>query len=174
MCNPLLALAAPPAVLGVGQAVASYAGQKQAYASNATAANLNFARQSDIINQKATQLNQERSEKAFDTAIVAARSRGRINAALSDRGLAPGSIVTQLNADMFGLGRQVSMEEANDRNARAQLGNELAGAEVSRSNQINSMAKPSKLSLILGIGQGVMSGVSTYSSLGGRIPGVRG
>lgn len=167
MCDPI-SIGAVTAALSVGQAVLSYEGQRQAYNVNEDAANLNYAQEINVNEQKRVQLDAERSEKAFDTAITAAQAEGRIAASASERGLGSSSIIQAINADMFGIGRQASVEGLNDQNARNQLALERGGAEISRASSINSMQKPGALSLVLGVGQGVMKGVNAYTGSGGK------
>jgi cell division protein FtsL len=157
--------------LAIGQAGATYVGQKQAYSSNVTASNLTAANEYNILEQKRVQVDQERSESALDTAIAAAQSQGRITASASEQGLSNTSLIQALNADMFGIGRQASIESANDQNQRNQLSNESQGVELDRRARIASVSKPSGLSLVLGIGQGALGGISAYQGAGGRIAG---
>jgi hypothetical protein len=170
MCGPL-AVGGLSALLAVGQTVSGYIGQKQAYNSNVIASNLTAANESNILDQKRVQIDQERSESVLDTAITAAESQGRISASASERGLSNTSLIQALNADMFGIGRQASIESANDQNQRNQLSNEKQGVELDRRSRIASVSKPSGLSLVLGIGQGALGGISAYQGAGGRIAG---
>ena len=168
MCNPMLAIAAATSVLSIGSSIVERAGAKQAYNANVTAANLNYAQQQNVINQKASQIDQNASERVFDSAITRQQAEGRIAASATSQGLAPTSIIQALNADMFGIGRQDAVATANDNNSRAQLINEQQGAIIERQSQINRVAKPSGLSLALGIGKGVLAGANAYHSLGGK------
>jgi hypothetical protein len=170
MCGPI-AVGALSAALAIGQTVTGYIGQNQAYNANTTAANLTAANESNILGQQRVQLDQAKSENAFDSAIAAAQSQGRITASASEQGLSNTSLVQALNADMFGIGRQVSIENANDQNARNQLANQAQGIELDRNSRIASVSKPSGLSLVLGIGGGALAGVNGYAAAGGRLTG---
>ena len=170
MCDPITIAAATFAV-GAGQAVSGYFGAQEAYKANKQAANLSAAYQHDVIQQKSIQLDQEKSEKALDTAIATVRAQGQVAASASAMGVAPSSIVGAINADMFGIGRQAMADETNDRNARLQLSNELRGAEIERVSKINSVAKPGVLDLALGIAGAGLKGVDAYSTAGGKFKG---
>jgi hypothetical protein len=156
------------AALAVGQAVTTHIGTNQAYSANKQAANYNYANDLTTLGQKRVELDQARSENAFDTAIATAREQGRIVASATDQGLAPTSITQQLNSAMFGIGRQAMAEDTNDQNARIQLAQERTGADIRRQSQINSKPRSSGVQLALGVGQGLLSGANTYKSAGGR------
>jgi N-acyl-D-aspartate/D-glutamate deacylase len=166
MCDPL-SIAAVTFAVGAGQQVSQYVGEKQAYSANKTAANLNFANQHDILQQKHIQLDQQNSENALDTAIATVKAQGEVAASAASLGMSSSSIVGALNADMFGIGRQYSAEQTNDQNQRVQLANESRGAEIARNSQIAAVAKPNLLNLGLGIGGAALKGASAYSSAGG-------
>lgn len=165
MCNPVL-IGAAVATLGVGQAVVQHIGTNQAWEANRVAANLNYARESDIIGQQALQLDQERSEAAFDTAITAAQAQGSIAASAADQGLGAPSIAQALHADMFGIGRQASIADLNDLNARAQLANEKRGAAITRESTIASKPRSGTLNLALGVGNALVGGVQAGMAAG--------
>lgn len=157
MCDPLT-IGASVALLSVGSSVMQHIGTNQAYKANQLAANLSYANESDIIGQKAGQLDQEKSETAEDTAIAAAQAQGSIAASAADQGLGAASISQSLHASMFGIGRQQGIADLNDSNARAQLSNEKRGNSISRQSQIASKSRSSLAELGIGVGKGVMSG----------------
>lgn len=165
MCNPALAIAAAGAALQIGQSVVQYKGQQFQSEQAATYANLNYANRYNIVQQQGTQLSEERSQKAMDSAIAAAQSGGRISASAADMGFSGASLEQSLNADLFGLGRQSESEAINDRNQREQLGNELTGAGIERASTIASHPKPSSLGLVLGIGQAVTQAAGSYKQM---------
>lgn len=167
MCAPI-AIAAATAALSVGSAVVQHIGTNQAYQANKLAANFNYANDLQNLGQKRVELDQERSENAFDTAIATAKEQGRIAASATDQGLAPTSIVQQLNASMSGIGRQAGVEDTNDQNARIQLAQEATGADIRRQSQINSKPRSSGIQLALGVGQGVLSGFNAYNGAKGK------
>lgn len=170
MCDPITATAVATAALSVGQAVATHVGTNQAYHANEKAANYNYANDLTTLEQKRVELDQNRSENAFDTAIATAKEQGRIAASASDQGLGAVSIVGALNAGMFGIGRNAEVEDINDSNARLQLAQERTGADIRRQSQINSKPRSSALQLALGVGQGIMDGVNAGAGAkgGGR------
>lgn len=141
----------------------------QAYAANKTAANYNYANRMDILGQQRVQLDQAKSENAFDTAIAGLKAQGRIASEGASGGWAASSTIGALNADMFGLGREAGTEDIKDQNQRVQLGNEATGAAIARTSQINSKAHDSGLALALGIGGDFVKGASSYASMGGKI-----
>lgn len=166
MCSPG-ALAAGQAAVGIASAVAGHIGQKQAYKANREAAQYNFANRFNASETQRVQMDQERSEKAFDTAIAAVQAQGRIAASASEMGLSAGAAQQGFNSEMFGLGRQASVDDANDANQRVQLANERRGADIARISQINSVSKPSALGLVLGIGKAVVDAGTSYKQMGG-------
>jgi hypothetical protein len=167
MCDPL-SIGIATAALSVGQQVTSYIGTNQASAANQVAANLNFARENEAISRQKVQLDKQASENALDTAITAARARGEITASASDRGLASSSITQQINAAMFGVGRQASIEDINLTSQRRNLLEGRVDADIKRQSQIASMPKAGAVSLILGVGSGLAKGASAYKSAGGQ------
>ena len=160
MCNPAIAIGAATAALSIGQSVTQYAGQNAAAKQNEQIANLNYANQEQTIAQKAVQLDQEKSERTFDSAISSIQSQGAIANSASDQGLGASSIVQAINAGQFGIGRQDSVADINDQNARQQLGNESAGADITRRSTIMQKQPGNPISLALGVGQGVLSGIT--------------
>jgi hypothetical protein len=167
MCNPAI-IAGGAFAVEAGQAVLQHIGQNQAYAANKTAANYNYANRMDVIDQQRVQLDQAKSENVFDTAIAGLKAEGSIAASAGDMGYGHASIASALNADMFGLGREASVEDAADQNQRVQLGNEKTGAAIARTSQINSMSKSSGLQLALGIGKAGVDATKTYMGAGGK------
>jgi hypothetical protein len=167
MCGPA-AIGAAAGGLAVGEAVMTHIGTNQAYKANKKAANFNYANDLTTLGQKQVELDQEGSENAFDTAIATAREQGRITASASDQGLASSSIISSINAGMFGIGRQAEVERINDQNSRIQLGQERTGADIRRQSQINSKPRSSGLQLALGVGKGVMSGVQAGNAAAGK------
>jgi N-acyl-D-aspartate/D-glutamate deacylase len=167
MCDPI-SIGAATFLVGAGQTISSYLGQQAAYKENKVAANLNYANQHDILEQRRVQLDQQKSENALDTAIATVRAQGEVAAAAGSMGLSSSSIVQALNADMFGIGRQAMAEDTNDQNQRIQLSNELRGAEISRVSQIGKVTKPGLLDLGLGLAGDALKGVGSYSNAGGK------
>jgi hypothetical protein len=168
MCDPL-SIAAVTFAVGAGQQVSQYVGEKQAYSANKTAANLNFANQHDILQQKHIQLDQQNSENALDTAIATVKAQGEVAASAASLGMSSSSIVGALNADMFGIGRQYSAEQTNDQNQRVQLANESRGAEIARNSQIMSVSKPEPPTSAWASEAAALKGAGAYTTAGGKI-----
>jgi hypothetical protein len=166
MCSPM-ALAAAAAALAIGGEVSKFVGQNQAAAANKQAANINYGRTIQATNDKAVQLDQAKSENAVDTAITSIQSEGRIAASASEQGLAPTSIVQALNANQFGIGRNVVAEDINDENARKQLTAQREGAQMTRYSQIASVPKGSVTGLVLGIGKAGLDFASANAKANG-------
>lgn len=164
MCNPAF-IAAGQAALSIGQQAVQFIGQKQQAHVARTYANLNYANRYNIVQQQSGQLDQEHSEKALDSAIVAAQAGGRISASSADLGYSGASLEQAINADLFGIGRQESADAVNERNARTQLGNELTGARIERASTIARNPGPSTAGLVLGIGKSVLDAGSSYASM---------
>lgn len=163
MCDPGT-IAAFTLALGATEAVSSYVGGKQAAEANRQAANYNFAREQDAIGRQDVQLQQENSQKAADTAITQAAERGKIAVSAAEGGLAPSSIVSQLNAGMFGIGRQRDAELTNFTGQRNQLSENRVDAAVKRDTQIASMPKPTVASLVIGLGKAGLSAANAYNT----------
>ena len=167
MCGPA-AVGAAAGGLAITEAVMTHIGTNQAYKANKQAANYNYANDRTNIGQKQVELDQEGSENAFDTAIATAREQGRITASASDQGLGSQSIISSINAGMFGIGRQAEVERINDQNSRIQLAQDLTGADIRRQSQINSKPRSSGAQLALGIGKGILSGVQAGNGAAGK------
>lgn len=163
MCDPLT-LGIATATLAVGQVAMQAIGQNQLADSTRQAANLNYAEASNTAQQKAMQLDQEKSQTAEDTAIATARSQGAIANSASAQGLGAASISSAIHADMFGIGRQQSLADLNDTNARAQLAQEARGAAISRDTAIASAPKASVLGVGVGLGSAVLSGFNSFNT----------
>lgn len=157
MCDPLT-IGVGVALLGAAQTVTEHIGTNAAYKANKQAANYSYARDTEAINRQDSQLQAEHSESAFDTAIAIAGESGRISASASESGLGSSSIASQLNAAMFGAGRQATAEDINFRNTRAEIASSRTDAELRRQAQINSKPRSGTLSLAIGLGQDAMSG----------------
>jgi len=163
MCDPVT-IGLTTAALSIASTVTGYIGQNQAYEANRQASNLNYAREMEAVGRQQVQLDKKASENAFDTAIATVRAQGDISASASDRGLSTQSIAQQLNATMFGIGRQATAEDINDQSVRDNLAASKTDADLRRQSQINSVQKGSALSLAIGIGQGALSGVNAKNS----------
>lgn len=165
MCDPLTISAAAMFALGTAESVMTHVGTNQAYKANKEAANYSFARDTDAINRQDAQIQAENSERTFDTAIAIAKDQGAIAASASSRGgLSGSSIASQLNAGMFGVGRQATAEDINFRNQRTEIANSRTDAELRRQNQINSKPRSGALQLGLGIAKAGASAYQSYSS----------
>lgn len=166
MCEPTL-IAAATFALGATEAVSSYVGQNQLHRQATQTANYNFAREQDALTRQDTQLQQERSEAALDTAIATARAQGAISASASDFGTAPSSLAHQLNASLFGIGRQVTLDDINFRNQRRELQERRTDAEIRRQNTIAAHPSASSASLLLGLGKAGLGAYKSYRAADG-------
>lgn len=163
MCDPL-SIGVATFALGATQAVSSYVGQNAMAKANKEAANYNYAREIDAVNRQDSQLQQENSQQHFDTALTSLKARGDIAASASDMGLSSSSLISQVNANMFGVGRQASIEQRNFDNQRYELANSRVDADVRRVSQINKVPKATVASLVLGIGQAGLSAVNASNA----------
>lgn len=163
MCDPVT-IGAITLALSSAQAVATHVGTNQAYAANEDAANLTFARETDALNRQQTQLDKERSESVLDTAISTLQAQGAIAASASSSGLSSGSLIRSINTSMFGIGRNATAEEINDRSRRQELATSRTDAELRRQGQINSAPRSSLLELGLNLGSSALQGYNSYSS----------
>lgn len=163
MCDPV-SIGIATFALGTAQAVSTQVGMNQAYEANRQAANYNYARDIEAANRQDSQLQQEHSQQVLDTAIAGLKARGDISASAADMGLAPSSISHQLNAGMFGLGRQATIEDKNFQNQRIEIANSRTDADIKRQSQINSKSKSNAAMLALGIGSSALQGVNSYNS----------
>lgn len=157
MCDPV---SIGTAALMALTTVTEHIGTNQAAAATEQAANIDFARESDALARDQVSLDQEKSEKAFDTAITAARSKGDIFTFGADTGASSTSLAQQLNASMFGIGREATADDINDTNARVEIANRRGDAQVRRQSRINSAPRSSTLSLLIGLGTAGVQGAS--------------
>jgi hypothetical protein len=139
-------------------------GQNALSSANEKAANYNFAREQEAIGRQDSQLQDEHSQKAFDTQLAQLKSQGAIAASASDMGLSRASIASQVNASMFGLGREASDEATNFRNSRNELTGQKVDSQLRRQNQINSQPRATTASLVLGLGKAAAAGANSYQS----------
>jgi hypothetical protein len=65
---------------------------------------------------------------------------------------------------MFGSGRNQSIADLNDTNARAQLAEDMRGAAITRDTSIASAPKASVLGVGLQVGSAIMSGVNATNT----------
>jgi len=163
MCDPV-SIGIATFALGATEAVSQHVGQNALYKANKQASNYNYAREVEAIGRQDSQLQQEHSQQVLDTAIAALKSQGAIAASASDMGLARGSILQQVNASMFGLGRDASAQERNFTNQRIEIANSRTDAELKRQNQINSVSKSNFAQLALGIGKAGVQAFGSYSA----------
>lgn len=163
MCDPLTATVVIGTALSVASAGATYIGQNEAHAQATQNANLNYANKRDTISAQANQLDQQKSENAFDTALTSIQSEGTIAANASEQGLAPTSIAHSINASMFGIGRNATVEEKNDQNQRLQLGTNLQGAAIQRQSDIAKTPGGSLITLGIGTGKALVGGYGDYT-----------
>lgn len=166
MCDPLTAAVVASTVLSIATATASFVGQNEQAKNAKTIANLNYARESDAVGAQSRQQDQAQSENVFDTALAGIQAQGDITASASDQGLAPTSIAHSINASMFGLGRNASLEEKNANNRRLQLGTDLEGAGISRQASIAEHPKGSLITLGLQSASAIASGAGTLAKAG--------
>lgn len=167
MCGPL-ALAAIPATLGVVQAGMDFVGGQQAYHANRIAANTQYASTYNTAQQQAGQTNVKQSQDTVSNVIDAAQRFGRIAAGASSIGLGAGTVGAAVNASGVLTGRRQGAISFNANSERNQIGNEVQGANLRRTSQINSVQKPSLLGLMVGIGKAATSGGNTYYASGGK------
>lgn len=167
MCDPVLGLAIASFALSAGTAAVGYIGQNQQAKAAGKVANLNYARERDLVGAQSRQIDQAQSEEAFDTAITRARAQGDIAASASVSGLAPNSIAAQVNQEAFGLGRNVTLSERNRNNQRLQLGTNLEGADLTRQSTIANNPKASAISLALGVGKAGVDAATSYKKMKG-------
>ena len=163
MCDPMTIGAATMA-LSAASSVMGHVGTNQAYAANEDAANLTFARDTDALNRQKTQLDREGSERALDTAIASLAAQGEISASASSSGLSSSSLIRSVNTEMFGIGRQATAEDINDRGQRVELANRRTDADLNRQNRIRSAPKSSLLELGVNIGGAALSGMNAKNA----------
>lgn len=172
MCDPtggVATLAVLSAVVGVGSAVSSYQGQMQAARAQTQAANQTYAFRDESIRAQAAQLDTAQTEDAVDREIESIRAQGRIANSISDMGLGDFTGTQLTNVNAFETGRAQTLTDVDFAQQRDQLNRDERGAILERDT--NQGVKPSSLSLLLGIGQGVIQGANTWGAMGGRYPG---
>jgi len=161
MCDPV-SLGIATAAMAATQSVASYVGMQQAYSANVEAANLGYANTQNSLMQENRQAGDKFSQQSLDSAIAAAKSQGQIANVESIQGGASSSVIQNINASMFGIGRQTAAEGANYADTREQIMQGNVDSQLKRESQINSVPQANPVSLILGLGSAAASGASTY------------
>lgn len=163
MCDPVT-IGAATLALSATQSVMTYIGTNQAYAANKEAANIDYAREQDALGRQQTQLQQENSEAAFDTALATLKAEGGVAASASSRGLAQSSVIRAVNSEMFGIGRQRTAEQQNFRARNVELANSRTDAAVRRQSRINSAPRSSILQLGVNLAGDALSGAGAYNN----------
>jgi len=131
MCDPV-SIGIATFALGATQSVMQHVGTNKAFEANQEASNLSYAQESNAIARQEAQTDRAYSENVLDTAITTLKAQGEVAAGASQQGLASSSIVRAINADMFGIGRQATVEEQNYRTEKIDLGERRYGAALQR------------------------------------------
>lgn len=158
-----LALGIATFAVGAAQSVVSYGAQKAEYAANKENARQAWANNQTQLTLRAMQeedaLRQKQRQSLIEEAQVSAETQ--VSAAAS--GVA-GISVENLLADVSrraATNREV--EKENTRMTLQQIREERKGINAKGQSQINSVAKPTGLSLVAGLGGAALSGATSYS-----------
>lgn len=168
MCSPL-ALGIFSFAMQGAQAVAGYMAQKQEYETNKENAReawkneqqqltLREMQEQEALRQKETQQNIEEARAAADVEVS--------GAAAGVAGISMDNLLRDVGR-RAATNRQV--EQTNTDMIISQLKAERKGVNAQAQSRINSVAKPSPLSLIAGIGSAGISGYNTYTTAKNRM-----
>jgi len=166
MCDPVTIAVATFAVSSAS-AIAGFVGQQKAADANERAANVTYAQTSNELGRRATEIDAAQGQSTFNSIVERAQAQGRISASASDMGTGVAVTQTLQNQSANEIGRTASVDELNSRNQRLQLGDMRTRSEFDRVSQINSVPRPSPLSLVLGITKSALSAGSSYQQAGG-------
>lgn len=154
--------------LGAASSVAGQVGQANAYNANSQAAQVGYEARFNDMQHQAVQVDQQQSENTETAVINRARAAGAISASASSFGMGPSSTATAENAAAVSANRALAIQDINSESQRGQVGSEATSSYLQKVSQINSVARPSPLSMILGIGNAALGGADLYSKLGGH------
>ena len=161
MCSPL-ALGIASFAMGAAQSVAQYGAQKNEYATNKASSEQAWRDQQTQISQREMQEADALRQKQTQQNIEEAQAKAEVEVSGAASGVSGISLVN-LTRD---VGRRAATnrqaEETNTSMVISQLRLQRKGATSEAMSRINSVAKPSPLSLIAGIGSAGVSGYNSY------------
>jgi len=166
MCNPMF-LAAASTAIGVVRAGAEYVGGRKLASAQELAVNQTAAEQSNVLARRDVQIGAQASEDRVNAIINAVAAQGRISASASSMGSDAATVAQMSNAEAFKAGRGASIQDLNTQNALAENQQARRNNELERVSKINTIQKPTPLSLVLGIAQAGLQGANTYYATGG-------
>lgn len=148
--------------VGAVQSIAQYSAQKQEAKQNQENAESAWAQQQNQLTKRAMQEEDALRQKQQTMNIEEAQAKASTVASAAGAGVA-GLSLDNIVAD---VGRRASFnrqaEEENTRNTLAQIRMERKGVNSQAQSRINSVPKPSALSLVAGIGGAAIKGYSSY------------
>jgi hypothetical protein len=168
MCDPV-SLGVATAALSIGGAVSKFAGERSQAKSTRGAAISNFQATFSALEARSAEVSESQSEGSFDRAIEAASKQGLIAARASDAGLSGSTVGAQIQASGFETGREQSLTARQAELQRRQIAREIENENRAKVSTLNANRGPGLLSLVLGIGQGALSGASAFTGAGGKI-----
>lgn len=148
--------------VGAVQAVSQYSAQKSEEKANRQNAQEAWKNQQHQLTKRAMQEEDALNQKKQAQNIEEAQVKADTVASAAGAGVA-GLSLDNLVAD---VGRRASLnrqaEEENTRNTLAQIRMERKGVNAQAQGRINSVPKPSALSLVAGIGSAALKGYNSY------------
>ncbi|MFZ3194092.1 MAG: hypothetical protein WA154_12920 [Moraxellaceae bacterium] len=170
MCDPVSLTAATVAISAATTGLAFQGAKEQARGAR-QAANLTFAQGQNELGQRSAQIDAQQSENTVEGLIAAAQQRGAISASASDLGYSGSTTARIANAADFEAGRGMSIADLNSENQRLEAANISTGQRITRSSTIAANKGPSTAVLGLALAGDVIGGATTYTKLGGTLPG---
>lgn len=168
MCTPL-AMGIASFAVGAAQAVAQYSAQKAEYKQNEANSIQAWKDQQAQITQREMQEQDALKQKLAQQNLEQAQAEADVEVSGAAAGVSGISLdnLTRDVARRAATNREI--EQTNTDMIISQLKLERKGANSQAQSRINSVAKPSGLSLIAGIGSAAVSGVSSYTNYRNRM-----
>lgn len=163
MCTPLAMGLVSFAVQGA-QAIAQYSAQKEEYKNNKAAAEQAWRDQQDQITQRTLQEQDALRQKQANLNIQQAQAEAETAVSGAAAGVQGISMDNLLSDVTRRASANKQTEETNTDMILSQLRLQRKGVNSEAVSRINSVAKPSALGLIAGLGSAGVSGYSSYIS----------
>lgn len=157
MCIPA---AAALFIAQAGQAVMSYAGQKQQAKAQENAIRANDAQQMQTMEVQQWQARGAASEQMSERAKAAATERARLTVLSAESGLAGANTDRMFNESAFNAGQDITSIQRNARNTQQQQELEKKSLRTQNEGKFNTIQRPS----ILGTGLQIAGSYADYKT----------
>lgn len=147
---------------------AGFLGQNAAAKANQQAAGIAYGANSNEIQQRYAQIDQQQSANTVNADIARAQAQGKVSASASSFGGDAQTSARASNAASFSVGQQLGVEDTNSENARVAAGNDQTSAFIQEQSQINKVQPGNPLALGISLAGDAASGAADYSKLGGK------